>query len=379
VTLLRLLALILLLPCLSQADPVIRGPYIQGVTQDSATFLWFTAKATESHLRLRPLDAQDAWQNFRRSNGHTRHQITAKNLTPDTEYCYEVVDTNRHCTPFRSAPTLESQKEVRLAVLGDSGFANGPQHAVARQIEKWNPNAVLHLGDIVYPDGEFEHYDAAFFDPYAKLLPSIPFYTTIGNHDAVRLGTYLHFFAPPFVQSGSQSARFYSFSYGPVLVFALDSNLSFAADSQQMLWFQSQLQKTAHTKATWRIVFLHHTTYSADKRGGRKNLVQDLVPVLEANNFNLVLSGHDHAYQRLEPPPISRGSARAPIFLVSGGGGATLSPQVRQLEYLKHYAQEYHFLGLRASQSKLEIEVINKDGTTIDNVQMLAKQVSVIQ
>lgn len=368
----RFITLLLLLPiaCFGQSTKVVRGPYIQAVTQNSVTILWFTAKPADSRVLIRPIEMPQDWQTDNSSGGHSRHQVTFKNLSPDSKYCYQVIDAGTNCIPFQTAPLLSSSRTVRIAALGDSGFGNTEQMAVATQIEKWKPEAILHLGDIVYPDGEFKNYDAAFFKPYANLISSVPFFTTIGNHDATELGTYLHFFAPPFEQSSSPSARFYSFNYGPILFFALDSNLSFSADSAQMIWLQSQLQKPATASAPWRIAFIHHTSYSADKRGGRKTLREQLVPLLEAHNFDLVLSGHDHAYQRLEPPPITKNTTRGPVYLVSGGGGAKLSPQFYQLEYLRHYAQEYHFLGIQASNTTLEVNVVNSSGKQIDGLQM---------
>ncbi len=70
-------------------------------------------------------------------------------------------------------------------VFGDSGTGEPAQVAIARAIrnESRLPDLVLILGDVVYPPFDAQSWDAKFFAPYASLLPSVPFYALLGNHD----------------------------------------------------------------------------------------------------------------------------------------------------------------------------------------------------
>jgi 3',5'-cyclic AMP phosphodiesterase CpdA len=146
----------------------------------------------------------------------------------------------------------------------------------------------------------------------------------------------------------------------------LDSNVPLAPGSPQAEWLQQTLNSPAAKESIWRVAFFHHPPYSAAKRGNRPQLIHELLPVLESSNVQLVLSGHDHCYQRLEPPPVTQGHQSKITYLVSGGGGASLSKQAAQPEYLKAYGATYHYLELTADQSRLGITARTVDGTSID-------------
>jgi hypothetical protein len=343
-----------------------RPAYVQGITQTEARIIWFTKKISDSALRYRLMSEPNNWLEIKDDSGKTRHEVTLTNLIADSTYCYEVLGSSSGCVPFRTAPPNDSPKEVRFAVIGDSGFGNKEQKQIADLLYSWKPDAVLHVGDIVYPDGEFKHYDPTFFEPYAALLPSVPFYPAVGNHDAARIGTFLHFFSPPRNHLAAFSKRFYNFQFGPVHFIVLDSNVPLAPGSPQAEWLQQTLNSPAAKESIWRVAFFHHPPYSAAKRGNRPQLIQELLPVLESSNVQLVLSGHDHCYQRLEPPPVTQGHQSKITYLVSGGGGASLSKQAAQPEYLKAYGATYHYLELTADQSRLGITARTVDGTSID-------------
>lgn len=55
--------------------------------------------------------------------------------------------------------------------------------------------------------------------------------------------------------------------------------------------------KQSHAK--WKIVVGHHTIRSAGHHGDTEELVNQLLPILEANNIDLFINGHDHCLQHI--------------------------------------------------------------------------------
>eukprot|EP01018_Ginkgo_biloba_P005116 Gb_22783 [translate_table: standard] len=68
------------------------------------------------------------------------------------------------------------------------------------------------------------------------------------------------------------------------------------------------------SNATWKIVVGHHPIRSVGHHGDTSELIQQLLPILEANNVDLYINGHDHCLEHIS-------SITSPIqFLTSGGG-----------------------------------------------------------
>ena len=80
-------------------------------------------------------------------------------------------------------------------------------------------------------------------------------------------------------------------------IFALSSDCNEAdgtsSTSIQALWLQNML--TAST-ATWKVVMLHHAPFSS---GGGHNSITRVQWPFKAWGADIVLSGHDHHYERI--------------------------------------------------------------------------------
>ena len=78
-----------------------------------------------------------------------------------------------------------------------------------------------------------------------------------------------------------------------MLIIGLDSNRP--REPAQLAWLDDTL---ASTNATWKIVALHHPPYSAGYQGSSQDVRDAFVPIFQRHGVQLVLSGHDHDYQR---------------------------------------------------------------------------------
>ena len=183
------------------------------------------------------------------------------------------------------------------------------------------------------------------------------FFPSLGNHDWLATsGTpplpqpYLDFFSLP----GNE--RYYTFTQGDVQFFALDSDSrepdGITASSPQAQWLQAQL---AASPAVWKVVYFHHASYSSGPHGN----TADLQWPFRDWGASVVLSGHDHDYERLTVGGLT--------YLVNGLGGDSkyafgapvVGSQVR-------YNEDYGALLVDADQAAMTFQFLNRAGTIID-------------
>src|SRR5262245_57901742 len=183
---------------------------------------------------------------------------------------------------------------VKFAVIGDSGQPGSGQTNIAKQMEAWRTRFpyefVLMMGDNLYGTERPTDYAKKFELPYKPLLDAgVRFYAALGNHDDPEQRLYKGF------NMGGE--RYYSFKpKAGVRFFALDSNY---VDQKQLGWLDKEL---AASGSDWKVAFFHHPLYSSGETHGSAELQRSqLEPVFLKHGVNVVLTGHEHFYERLKP------------------------------------------------------------------------------
>jgi calcineurin-like phosphoesterase family protein/purple acid phosphatase-like protein len=304
-----------------------RGPAVCRVGPTKAKIQWKTSPASAGAVEWGP---SPALGNVTPATGTVGlHEVLVPGLTPSTTYSYRVLANGVPASGTFSFRTAHEPLHpfTRIAAFGDSGKANAEQYAVASLLGALEPEMVLIAGDVIYPEGESSDMDPKYFVPYAGLLPGIPFYLALGNHDyETDCGEpYLDNFCLPTSPAGGE--RYYSFETADVLIVSVDSEFCdpggfvcspFWVVAEQLDWLEATL---AASDARWKVVFFHHPPYSDGSHGD--NLVAQiyLVPIFEQHGVDLVINGHDHSYQRF--PNLVDGSPdpTGPRYVVAGTGG----------------------------------------------------------
>lgn len=252
----------------------------------------------------------------------------------------------------------------RFLVFGDSGDGGKAQYALAARMAREDVDFALHTGDVIYPYGEQRHYDRNFFVPYAPMLSRMVFWMSLGNHDTVPedAGPYFRNFEfPANGPTGLKPGRHYRFDYGGARFVALDSNTSPNVLERRVApWLERAL--AAAPEPTWRFVFFHHPPYSDGLHGGSPLIRRALVPAFRRAHVDVVFCGHDHDYQRTEP-------INGTVYIVSGGGGATLYPRRRRSPTTaKFYTKRHGFVLAQINDGTLALSYLNTAGETVDSV-----------
>lgn len=367
------------------AATLLRYPYLQNVRHDRATILWTTAEEPT-------LEGAVEYSTDRNFSGSTivpavttrfgttvtglsapyfQHQAELTGLNPGTEYSYRILVDDQNMAPaddlrFRTA----GPGRFTFLVFGDSGQDNAAQRQVAQLMLQERPALVLHTGDLAYENGTFEQFQRTYFNYYRDLMKRAPFFPTPGNHDynTNQAAPYLAMHAPP--TEGVPPAdrgRYYSFDWGNVHFVSLDSNaplVNAANGTGAMLqWLDNDLQRT---RQAWKVVYFHHAPYATANHENDPNgqIVRErVVPILDRYSVDLVLSGHEHSYDRTYP--LNAGQRVEPgfgvLYVITGGGGGTLYP-VFPRPFLEFGDSFYHYLRVDVDGTRMTLSAIEPDG-----------------
>jgi hypothetical protein len=243
---------------------------------------------------------------------------------------------------------------VRFAVIGDTGTGSRQQHDIADLMTQYRArfpfDAVLMMGDNLYGSETPADYRKKFQDVYQALLDNkVKFYASLGNHDQPNERFYEYF--------NMNGKEYYRFSKGNVAFYALNSNYM---DKTQLKWLEDELGKDT---ADWKIAFFHHPPYSSGgKHGSDKHLREVVEPIFVRYGVNVVLTGHDHFYERIKPQ-------RGIYYFVSGAGGKLREGDVRESSPLteKFYDTDMSFMLVEVVKNQMYFQVISRTGQTVDS------------
>jgi len=249
------------------------------------------------------------------------HTLSLNNLDEGSRYLYSVEsaslkidNTNRYFNTLDGDPN----KTQYIWIIGDSGKPGADQNRVYAQMQNYMKDKTLSLwlllGDNAYRSGTQKQYNAALFEPYKELIKSSVPWAVIGNHDARRWAFYDIFDLPSQGESGglsSGSEKFYAIDQGDIHILMIDSETSDLSPRGELAqWLEKDLKAT--TKK-WIIAAFHHPPYtdgghhSDNERDshytfslqGRLFLIREnIIPILEKHDVDLVYSGHSHVYER---------------------------------------------------------------------------------
>jgi acid phosphatase type 7 len=375
----------------ASGQALLRQPYVQHVTDTSAVIVWTTREAAPGEVWFRQnggavLRATAHLRTFTAvytGLGHDYHQHEARltGLAPATRYTYGVVTGGVNLTPghdtFTTAPP-PGQGSVRFIAFGDSGVGSTAQRQLAAMMTADGFDLAIHSGDVAYGTregwggGTHASFDAWVFGVYAPWFRSRPFFPSIGNHDdeIAFAQPYRDVFVLP--ENGASplypdhAERFYSFDYGPVHFIALDTELAFSDPARrqaQLAWLEADL---AATRQPWKIAYFHRPPYSAGPHHGSDLAVrQAFVPLFERYGVQLVISGHEHFYERTIPWRQYVADGGPVTYVVTGGGGANLYP-VGTAAWTATSRSVHHYVRTSVDVCTLRGEAIALDGSVFD-------------
>ncbi len=179
------------------------------------------------------------------------------------------------------------------------------------------PGTVFTLGDNAYEDGTPAEY-ARCYQPtwgrHRKRTRPSP-----GNHDYLT-PTAKGYFAYFGVAAADRDKGYYSYDLGDWHIIVLNSNIDWHAGRPQEQWLRADL--AASTKRCT-LAYWHHPRFSSGTTHGGDPGAQAFWQALYDAGADVVLSGHEHNYERFAPqtPDGTADSVRGIRQFVAGTGG----------------------------------------------------------
>jgi hypothetical protein len=270
-----------------------------------------------------------------------------------------------------AAAWTEATDRLTFAAVGDTGSGGRQAMAVADRMARSYRAApyglVTHLGDLCYYGPVEDRFDDVFVRPMRPLIDAgVRFELAIGNHDGdlhhtdeslAEIDAELRLLGTP--------ARNYTTSHGPVDFFYLDSSAPglFGVDSSaQLEWLDDALASSTNQ---WKVVCMHHPVFSSGSHGSTPGAREVLGPVLAHRSVDLVLTGHDHHYERTRP-------VDGVTHVVSGGGCKTTP--VGRSRFTAAAASALQHLHVDVVGDRLTGRCVRADGRVLDRFALRARE-----
>lgn len=435
------------------AAPIERGPYLQLATENSIRIVWRTQKKitpvvrygfkahdlnmTSSGSSILLRQTQKAHQSHftkplsQAPRGTHQYEATVSQLQPDTLYHYAVYDGDQRLTSanqrftFRTHPRPGTKRDAYIWVVGDSGTGEQAQKQVHQAMLRYNQknkltlDMFLHVGDMAYGSGTDPEFQKKYFKVYQQTLQNTVCWPAMGNHEGKtsqgKTGTgpyYDAYITPTKAEAGgvaSGNESYYSFDYGRIHFIVLNSHdLDRRPTATMAQWLREDLAKTSPKKTDWLIAYWHHPPYTkgshdSDTEHQLIEMREHIMPILESNGVDLVLSGHSHIYERsmlmdgaYETPTIAENKIlddgdgdqkgdgayqkspglkpnQGTVQIVTGHGGKGMKRKGYS-PVMRRSILQYGSTLIQVKGSELIVSMLNKDGKIADTFQIHKKK-----
>jgi 3',5'-cyclic AMP phosphodiesterase CpdA len=242
--------------------------------------------------------------------------------------------------------------DLRIAAAGDVGEGEEAEWMTGwamKDVGEGGPyGALLLLGDNVYPSGDPSRLAYTVFRPFDPILSrGAELFAIPGNHDAGHEDEQMADLGMP--------GTWWAFHLeGDVLLVGLDSNR--LSDPDQRAFLENTLRDSTEK---WKIVAIHEGPYSAGYQGSNLTVRDGFAPLFSKYGVQLVLSGHDHDYQRSIP-------IDGVTYIVTGAGGRTRG--TGEDDFTAASWSVLSYTDVAVFPDRIWIRAVTQDATAFDEV-----------
>lgn len=224
-----------------------------------------------------------------------------------------------HAQPTTADPVIAAVGDMVCPLTYSVTSTRCQQMAISDSISAAKPAALFTLGDNQYYEGTLAQFQGAYAPSYGRMKAITN--PALGNHEYRTPGAagYFDYFG---TAGGDRMKGYYSQDVGSWHVVTLNSEQDTGAAGGQMAWLKNDL--ATHTdKCT--LAITHRPLFSAGREGSYPSM-KPFYDALVAAHAELLLSGHDHDYERFKPQT-GNGTASSTglIQIVTGTGGKNVT------------------------------------------------------
>lgn len=275
-------------------------------------------------------------------------------------------DQAKGCRPEPSDPVIAAAGDIACEPGDEPDADSCQQMATSDLLVEGDAWAVLTLGDNQYEDGDL----AAFRGSYAASWGRVKAITrpAPGNHDYHVPGAagYYAYFGP---LAGDPDEGYYSFDVEAWHLIALNSNCGEVGGcgegSPQERWLRSDL--AAHPSVCT-LAYWHHPRFSSATHGSNPATDAFWRALYDAG-ADIVLSGHDHYYERFAPQDPYQRAVPNGIreFVVGTGGKSHYGTDVVELNSQVRNGRTFGILELTLHAAGYEWRFVPAAGGTFED------------
>jgi hypothetical protein len=333
-----------------------KGPYLQGLGATGVTVKFELAAAGPARLEVFAAGGHEAVASQASAEALVFHALRVDGLTPGTAYDYRVGGETGH---FTTAPA--DNRPFRFILYGDSRTDREAHAAVVRRMLSAPGEFLINTGDLVQSGANAMDW-RDFFAVEAPLLRDRCVFAAVGNHelargDAAGEVAFLRYFAP--VHEGHELHRLYdTFRWSNTRFFLLNAMDKWTGEERA--WLRAELERARDEAGlAHRIAVLHWGPFSSGPHGGNPALESgEVTSMMRDLKVDLVLAGHDHAYERGEGGGIR--------YVISGGSGAPLYPRKFEAKQTIAYESAHHFVEVAVDGDKVSLTARRPSGVVIE-------------
>jgi hypothetical protein len=247
-----------------------------------------------------------------------------------------------------------------LVGAGDIGLCGSPAPFATGRLLDTLQGTIFAVGDLAYEEGTAEQfqkcYDPAWGRHKSRTRP-VP-----GNHEysSPDAAPYFAYFGS---NAGPAGLGYYRYPSGNWQIYALNSNLGGSRGTSEMQWLRTEL---AAQPSLCSLAYFHHPRFSSGPHGLMPPVssVRDMWVDLYNAGVDIVLSGHEHFYERFAPQTADRFAD--PDYgirqFVVGTGGASLAPALRRVANSEVLLTNFGILKLTLEPQSYKWEFLSADG-----------------
>ncbi len=372
----------------------IAAPYVLHATHNSAQVIWVTPAGIDAG-KVYVEDADGVVQqsvvaelstplfhDITADNGvldHSRHLAKLQNLEPHSRYYYTVYCGDGETTSngtFLTAPLPGESLPFEFVVVAD-GHASDSYLNISEPVGKLKPSFVIHAGDLRGGTGAYWDRWETYFRVARPYLESSVFVPVVGGHDVRPARNFRSLFAfndPEGNPSDENSVgTYYSFEFGNMLVILLDHVYDFG---KQREWVEEVLSES---DAEWIIVSLHESPANAGGRGYwlHNDFYEELAHLFEKYGVDLVITGHDHIYER--NIPLGSEGVKPVHYITINSNGNHRRVRPSPIVHGGIGKNAHVFTHFRVDGNHLEMEAIRADGSVVDHLELVKDEYGMYQ
>jgi predicted phosphodiesterase len=237
-----------------------------------------------------------------------------------------------------------------ILIYGDTRTNHERHRKVMAKMLLYRPVVVFHTGDLVEDGFDSSEWDT-FNNITADLRAGAEFFPALGNHENQSSLFFDNFDLP-----GNE--QWYSVERNQIHFIVLNSCVATLAQSEQYQWLESDLANVPNS-IKFIVAVFHHPPYSTGPHAeDEMGLRETIAPLFEQYHVDIVFNGHDHSYER--------SFCGERYYIVTGGGGAPMYPQIRHHPCSQLYLMKNHFCRLSRIGEELRVGVYDSNQRMID-------------